>query len=187
LSNFAGALLKASDSQLLIVDIQEKFRPVVEGIEGVIVKSQILLRSAQRLQIPVNISEQYPKALGATLPELRQWLPADQVYFSKLCFSAMGCEPLDIAVKSLGRNQVVIAGVETQVCILQTGMELMDKGYAVYVVADAVGSRQNSERDLALNRLEKRGANLVSTEMVVFEWLRLAGTAEFKELQALVK
>ncbi len=183
----ASGLLNASDSVLLLVDIQEKFRPVVAGIEDVIRQGQVLVRAAVRLGIPVLASEQYPKALGTTASELRQWLPADQAYFPKLCFSAAGCEPLLAGLRATGRKQVVIAGVETHVCVLQTGMELLAAGFSVYIVADAVGSRKPSDRDLALGRLERHGAELLSTEMAVFEWLRVAGTAEFKELQALVK
>ncbi len=181
------SLLKASDSILIVVDVQEKFRPVVEGIEEVIRRGQALIRAAVRLGIPVLASEQYPKALGATAAELKQWLPADQIYFPKFCFSAAGCEPLSAALKATGRKQVVIFGVETHVCVMQTGLELIAAGYTVHIVADAVGSRRAMDRDLALSRLDKHGAELLSTEMVVFEWLRVAGTEVFKELQALVK
>src|SRR3954469_2033891 len=181
------SLLKASDSNLILVDIQEKFRPVVEGIEDVIKRGQTLVRAAVRLGIPVLASEQYPKALGQTVAELKQWLPASQDYFPKLCFSAAGCEPLVKGLKATGRKQVVIAGVETHVCVMQTSLELLAAGYSVFVVADAVASRKPMDRDLALRRLERHGAELVTTEMVIFEWLRVAGTAEFKELQALVK
>lgn len=182
-----SGLLNASDSVLMLVDIQEKFRPVVEGIEDVIRHGQTLVRAAVRLGIPVLASEQYPKALGSTASELRRFLPEDQVYFPKLCFSAAGCEPLLAGLKATGRKQVVMAGVETHVCVLQTGLELMAAGYSVFIVADAVGSRRAPDRELALSRLEKHGAEPVSTEMAVFEWLRVAGTAEFKELHALVK
>jgi nicotinamidase-related amidase len=184
------ARLNASDSILILVDMQEKFRPAVEGFEELVRRSEILARAAVRLGVPVLVSEQYPKALGATAVELKRWLPDDQVYFPKMCFSAAGCEPLSAALtalKAAGRRQVVMAGVEAHVCVLQTGFELLEAGYSVHVAADAVGSRKAMDRDLALRRLERRGSEIVSTEMVVFEWLRVAGTSEFKELQALVK
>jgi nicotinamidase-related amidase len=180
-------LLKASESALLLVDIQEKFRPVVAGMEDVIRHAQVLARSAVRLGIPVLASEQYPKALGQTASELRQWLPDNQAYFPKLCFSAMGCEPLRQSLAATGRRQVVMTGVETHVCVLQTGLELLDAGFSVFAVSDAVSSRKGADRDAALARLEKHGAELVTTEMAVFEWLRVAGTPEFKELQELIK
>jgi isochorismate hydrolase len=181
------SLLKASDSALLIVDIQEKFRPVVPGIEGVIRNAEILARAAVRLKIPVLASEQYPKGLGATVAELRQWLPADQEYSHKLRFSALGSDSVREGLKAAGRGQVVMTGLETHVCVMQSGLELMAAGYSLYLVADAVASRKSPDREAALQRLQRHGAELVTTEMVVFEWLRAAGTPEFKELQALVK
>jgi nicotinamidase-related amidase len=187
MSKTGDSLLKASDSALILVDIQEKFRPVVAGMEDVIRHAQALVRGAVRLGIPVVATEQYPKALGPTAQELRQWLPESQEYFPKMCFSALGCEPLRAGLSATGRKQVVMTGIETHVCVMQTGLELLAAGYSVYVVADAVSSRKGSDREAGLKRLEKHGAELVTTEMVVFEWLRAAGTPEFKEIQALIK
>ncbi|MDB5106101.1 MAG: isochorismatase protein [Fibrobacteres bacterium] len=181
------SLLKASDSVLLLVDIQEKFRPVVPGMEDVIRRAQALVRGAVRLGIPVMATEQYPKALGPTAPELRQWLPESQEYFPKMCFSALGCAPLREGLNAGKRRQVVMTGIETHVCVMQTGLELLAADYSVYVVTDAVSSRKGADRDAGLARLERHGAEMVTTEMVVFEWLRAAGTPEFKELQALIK
>jgi nicotinamidase-related amidase len=181
------SLLKASDSVLLVVDIQEKFRPVIVGMEELIRQAQILARAAVRLGIPVFATEQYPRALGPTAPEIKQWLPANQEYPDKLCFSSLGCEPFAKGLAATKRKQVVITGIETHVCVMQTGLELLAEGYGVYVVVDAVSSRKGSDREAALARLEKHGAELVTTEMAVFEWLRAAGTPEFKDLQALVK
>jgi nicotinamidase-related amidase len=183
----AAPLLNASQSTLFLVDIQEKFRPVVSGMEGVIGKSEILARAALRLGVPVLASEQYPKGLGITVPELRRWLPDNQVYHQKLCFSALGSDPLKQALDKAGRKQVVLTGLETHVCVMQTGMELLAAGYDLFLVTDAVSSRKGSDREAALQRLQRHGAELVTTEMVIFEWLRAAGTPEFKELQALVK
>lgn len=181
------SLLKASDSALLIVDIQEKFRPVVPDMEDVIRNAEILARAAVRLKIPVLASEQYPKGLGATVAEVRRWLPADQAYPQKLRFSALGSDAVRNGLTVAGRSQVVMIGLETHVCVMQTGLELLAAGYSLYLVADAVASRKEPDREAALQRLQRRGAEIVTTEMVVFEWLREAGTPEFKELQALVK
>jgi nicotinamidase-related amidase len=180
-------LLKAEDSVLLLVDIQEKFRPGIEGMEALSKRAEILVRGAVRLGIPVLATEQYPKALGDTLPELREWLPDNQAYHAKLVFSAYACEDLRHALEACKRKQVVLVGVETHVCVLQTGLELLAAGYSVHVVSDAVSSRRNSDRDAGLHRLERHGAELVTAEMCLFEWLRVAGTQEFKELQSLIK
>jgi nicotinamidase-related amidase len=181
------SLLRSEGSVLLIVDIQERFRPSIGGMAGLIGRAQILARAAVRLGIPVLATEQYPKALGPTVPELRQWLPATQEYIPKMCFSSFACEPLRQALAAVGRKQVLLAGIEAHVCVLQTGLELLAAGYQVYVATDAVSSRQAADREAGLQRLERHGAEQVTTEMVIFEWLRTAGTPEFKELQALIK
>ena len=182
-----NTLLNVSDSVLALIDIQEKFRPVITGMEDLIRRAQALVRAAVRMGVPVLATEQYAKALGPTAPEIKQYLPDSQAYPDKLCFSSLGCEPFRNALQASGRKQVVMTGIETHVCVMQTGLELLAAGYSVYVVADAVSSRKGSDREAALNRMERHGAELVTTEMVVFEWLRKAGTAEFKELQALIK
>ena len=186
-------MLRAGESVLLLVDIQERFRPAVAGMDGVIGRSAILLKAALRLGIPVLASEQYPKALGSTVEELRSLLPAPGQsgvgadVFPKLCFSAAGCEPLLARLRALGRRQVVLGGVEAHVCVLQTSLELQTSGFAVHVVEDAVASRKEDDRLAALRRMERHGVERVTSEMVVFEWLREAGTPEFKELQGLIR
>ena len=187
LSKAGDSLLKASDSALLLVDIQEKFRPAIPDMEELIAGAEILVRAAVRLGIPVFATEQYPKALGQTVPELKEWLPANQEYSPKLCFSSLGCEAFAKNLAASKRQQVVMVGIETHVCVMQTGLELLAAGYSVYVATDAVSSRDGADREAGLKRLEKHGAELVTTEMVIFEWLREAGTPEFKELQALIK
>jgi nicotinamidase-related amidase len=187
MANPGNPLLTASDSVLILVDIQEKFRAAIAGMEDLACRAGILTRAAVRLGIPVLASEQYPQALGPTIPELRRWLPENQAYFPKMRFSSLGCEPLRQALAATGRRQVLLAGIEAHVCVMQSGMELMAEGFRVYVAVDAVSSRKAPDRDAALRRLERHGAELVTSEMAVFEWLRQAGTPEFKELQALIK
>lgn len=180
-------LLRAGDSVLLLVDIQERFRPSISGMDGVIRRGGILVKAASRLGIPVLASEQYPKALGPTVEEIRSLLPNPATVFPKMCFSAAGCEPLSAALKLTGRRQIVLCGVEAHVCVLQTALELQVAGFAVHAVEDAVASRTGSDREAALERMVRHGVDRVTTEMAVFEWLRQAGTPEFKELQALIK
>lgn len=197
-----SSLLRAEDSVLLLVDIQERFRGAVAGMDGVVARSVILVKAALRLGIPVLASEQYPKALGSTVAELRSILPGSEdpeagPYFPKMCFSAAGCDPLRARLAALSgtgagsgaakRRQVVLAGVEAHVCVLQTALELQAGGLSVHVVEDAVASRKGDDREAALRRMERHGVERVTSEMAVFEWLRRAGTPEFKELQALIK
>lgn len=197
-------LLRSEESVLLLVDIQERFRPTISRMDGVIGRSAILVRAASRLGIPILVSEQYPKALGPTVEELRSLLPDTARTFDKLCFSAAACEPLAAKLKEYSapggfgfgatrpggaqpRRQAILCGVETHVCVLQTALELQSSGWSVHVVEDAVASRAESDRTAALERLVRHGVDKVTSEMVVFEWLREAGTPEFKELQALIK
>jgi nicotinamidase-related amidase len=204
----SSPLLSAERSVLLLVDIQERFRASIPALDRVIARAAILAKAAARLGVPVLASEQYPKALGSTVGELLPLLPDPAAVFPKLCFSASGCEPLLSRLKGLSglspapggfgfgarhdapaaaRRQIVICGVEAHVCVLQTALELQSEGFAAHVVEDAVASRAESDRASALDRMARHGVERVTSEMVVFEWLRAAGTPEFKELQALIK
>jgi isochorismate hydrolase len=187
MSKSGDVLVKLKDSVLLLVDIQEKFAPVISGMEGVVRNAGILLQAAKKLGVPALASEQYPQALGRTVPELRLHMEEASAYFPKMCFSAVDCEPLFTRLHRTGRRRVLITGVESHVCVLQSAFAFMDKGFTVFVVADAVSSRREWDRDMALRRMEKHGVEIVTTEMVIFEWLRVAGTPEFKSVQALIK
>ena len=180
-------LLDAKKSSLLIVDVQERLLPAMAQPSQVVERSKLLLEAASTLNIPVTISEQYPKGLGATVPELQS---NNAGVFSKLAFSCWRDPALKqhfIDFHEADRPLVAIAGIEAHVCVLQTALDLRGAGFGVYVVADATSSRQASSVELAHARMRDAGIQLVSTEMVVFEWLERAGTAEFKALSKLVK
>ncbi len=183
-------LLNRAGSQLLIVDVQEKLLPAIHEKDRVLANCDRLLAYAKRLGVPITLSEQYPQGLGSTVEPLRTNAGNDAMVFSKVAFSCMRDATLQdhlIAHRRAGRGQVVVAGIETHVCVAQTVLDLLEEGFAVFVVADAVGSRTASSRRLALQRLARTGAEVVDNEMVMFEWLEKAGTPEFKELQALLK
>jgi isochorismate hydrolase len=187
MSKSGDALVRLKDSALVLIDIQEKFAPVIAGMEGVVRNAGILAQASKKLDVPVMASEQYPQALGRTVPELRLALEDESAYFPKMCFSVVGCEPLYTRLARTSRRQVLLAGVETHVCVLQSAFAFMDKGFSVFVVADAVSSRREWDRDMALRRMEKHGVEIVTTEMVIFEWLKVAGTPLFKSVQPLIK
>ncbi len=181
-------LLEASRSVLLVIDIQEKFRKVVMGMEEVSLRSTLLVKAAAQLQVPVLVSEQYPQALGKTLTEIAAAFPKETPIASKLAFSALDCPEWADSLRTHKRNQFVLCGVETHVCVLQTAMDILQNLEGqVYIVEDAVASRKASDRLAALRRLEAQGAQIITSEMVLFEWLRKAGTPDFKALQPLVK
>lgn len=179
-------LIEREKSCLLVVDIQEKLAPAVAESEGVVRNSGILMRAAARLGIPMVLSEQYPQGLGPTVPELRALAP-ESARLSKISFSCAGDAGLSQRLRETGRPQLIVCGMETHVCVLQTALGFGGQGFRAFVVADAVSSRAPANREMALRRMAENGVELVTTEMVVFEWLAKAGTAEFKELSRLIK
>lgn len=175
-------LMERANSSLLLVDVQEKLLPAMHEAVDVLNNTIWLTRIAQRLEIPVAATEQYPRGLGHTHPDLRALLAAEAVG-EKLHFScvAAGCLP---RLPGADRRQVVVCGIESHVCVLQTAMQLRAQGKDVFVVADCVSSRRPADKDLALARMRGQGIEVVSREMVAFEWLHQSGTAEFKEISA---
>jgi nicotinamidase-related amidase len=183
-------LLDRDKSQLLIIDVQEKLLPAMADPERVVATCVRLVKAAHTLGVPITYSEQYPKGIGPTVEPLRQALDYAGAVIEKDTFSCLKSEPLHERLHELrrqGRPQVVIGGIEAHVCVAQTAIDLEEHGFESYVVADAVDSRAKSSRRLALARLAKSGADIVNSEMVLFEWLQRAGTPEFKALLALIK
>lgn len=173
-------LMHSERSTLLLVDLQERLYPAIDDGEGVLEASLWLTRLALRLDVPVICTEQYPQGLGPTLPALRGLL-ADQCLVEKIHFSAV-VEGGLLRVAGGDRAQFVVAGTEAHVCVQQTVLDLIAAGRRVFVVKDAVGSRRSTDKDLALERMRAHGADIVSREMVAFEWLGQAGTDIFRQI-----
>jgi nicotinamidase-related amidase len=173
-------LMRADRSVLLLVDLQERLQPAIHDAPLVLEASIWLTRVAQRLEIPVICTEQYPKGLGLTMSPLRDLLP-DECIVEKICFSAV---PEEVLFQAPGgdRAQFIVAGTEAHVCVQQTVLDLLAAGRRVFVVEEAVGSRRSGDKALALERMRGHGADIVSREMVVFEWLRQAGSDLFREI-----
>jgi len=182
--------MKRGSSQLLIVDVQEKLLPAVVDPEALLAKITFLAVVAKRLDVPITISEHYPRGLGPTAAAIREVAGNAAVTLGKVHFSCMDDEGLKTrftALKAEGRNQIVVAGMEAHVCVTQTALSLVDSGFETYLVADAITSRTSSSCAIAADRLRQAGCVPVATEMVMFEWLEKAGTAEFKDLLALIR
>ncbi len=179
-------LMRSDRSCLLIVDVQERLAPVMTDPRRVIHGCGLLMQVAQRLGMPVVVSEQYPKGIGPTIVDLREWMPPEGA-FAKMHFSCADDPAIMEHLNRIGRPQLVLAGIEAHVCVLQSALGLKEKGFEVFVVGEACASRRATSEEMAWARLRNAGIHLVSLEMAVFEWLRVAGTAEFKELIALVK
>ena len=179
-------LIQADRSSLLIVDVQQGLAPVMAEPRRVYRGCSLLMRGAVRLGLPLVISEQYPKGLGPTAGELLELAPEGAV-MEKLHFSCAADPAILERLRSFGRDQVVLAGIEAHVCVLQSALGLKAAGFEVAVVADACSSRSPANFELAMARLAAGGVQVVSVEMVLFEWLHRAGTPEFKDLSALIK
>lgn len=182
-------LLSADQSVLILVDVQVRLAAAMPDADRARVLRQgtALLRGADLLQVPVIVSEQYPKGLGPTEPALAAAFPATAAIVEKTCFACSGEERFREAFAVLGRRQVVIAGMEAHVCVLQTALALHADGHDVFVVEDAVSSRDPANRHNAMNRLRQAGVTVVNTESVLFEWLRDATHTQFKAVSALIK
>jgi nicotinamidase-related amidase len=179
-------LLDRSQSQLLVIDVQERLMPAMHEGERMVDKCAVLLQAAQRLGIPITISEQYKKGLGGTVARLDN-LKGDAPVMEKMHFSCAADPAIAARVKDAKRKQVVICGIESHVCVMQSALGFKAQGYDVAMVADAVTSRSPQSVDLAVSRLRHAGVSVVNTEMALFEWLHEAGTPEFKELSKLIK
>jgi nicotinamidase-related amidase len=173
-------LVRAADSALVVIDVQERLAAAMPSGEPVVRATGLLLEAAGRLGIPVWLTEQYPKGLGSTVAEVAAKLPAGSQRIEKMSFSACGALPLS-------RPQVVLAGMEAHVCVLQTALELAAAGREVFVAADAICSRSEANYINALSRMELAGVVVTNTESVVFEWLRDASNEHFRTISKLIR
>lgn len=173
---------------LVVVDVQERLFSAMdtERREEMVRNIKILGAAARRLGLPVLATEQYPKGLGRTVLAVASVLPADSVH-AKVHFSCLAEPGWPERVRALGRRQAVVCGMETHICVLQSALEMKAAGYDTFVVADASSSRREESHRLGLGRLHAAGIAIVTTEMVAFEWLGRAGTAEFRDLLTLIK
>jgi nicotinamidase-related amidase len=178
--------LDRSRAALVVVDVQEAFRPAVLDFERVARNVGVLVRGARVLGLPTLVTEQYPKGLGHTAPEVAEHLEEVRP-IEKLCFSALDAEGFPRALQDAQRDQVLLCGIETHVCVNQTAEDLLADGIEVHVAQDAVTSRTAENRALGLHKMERAGAVVTSVETALFELLRQAGTPEFRQVQALVK
>ena len=183
-------LLQRDRSALVVIDMQERLMPVIAEGEAVTRAAGVLIEASRQLEVPVIVTEQYPKGLGSTVDTIAGRLPNDATVVEKMTFSAARnhdfASQLD-EFRAAGRDHIVICGVESHVCVMQTAADLDAQGYTVHVVADACGSRAPASKDAALTRFGAMGVSCVTTEMALFEWLEVAGTPEFKAVSRLVK
>lgn len=179
--------LHAARAQLLVIDVQERLMPhIAEGTDRDR-RAAVMIRAAQTLDLPVTCTEQYPAGLGPTCGQVAATLAANTARFEKMSFSVMGDERSAAHVRGLGRSDVLVVGVETHVCVLQTVLDLLAAGLRPFVLTDAVGSRRIVDYETALQRMQQAGAVLSTVESAIYELMVRAGTDEFRRMLPILK
>jgi len=179
-------MLEIQNSCLVVVDVQGKLAQLMHDKDVLFRNIQILIHAAHILDIPILWCQQCPNALGPTIPEIAQLL-ADHEPINKSAFSCCGVEDFNSELNKSARNQILLCGIETHVCIYQTAIDLLRKGFEVNVIADAVSSRALENKQIALQRMAVENANLYCTEMALFELLRTAEHPRFRDIVKLIK
>ena len=180
-------ILDGKRSALLVVDIQEGFRSAIPDFAVVASRASIAVRGFQVLDLPVFVTEQYPKGLGRTAEEIQLVLPDGFEAMEKTAFSSCGATAFVSALSDKGVEQVVVCGLETHVCVNQTTHDLLDRGFQVHILTDCVCSRFEHDKAAGLAKMTASGALTSSIEMAFFELMRDAGHQKFKEVQSLIK
>ena len=178
--------IEAGRSALIVVDIQDKFRDIIHGMNEVISASRRMIKFSQELDIPVLVTEHYPRGLGTTQPRIRELFNPFQP-IEKIEFSCCGSDLFSEILEQLDRDQIILVGIETHVCIYQTAFDLMRIGKQVVVPADAVSSCSAANRELGLQRMTSLGVQIMGVQMLMFEILKKAGTPQFKKVAPLLK
>ncbi len=174
------------NTALIVIDVQGKLARMMYEKEMLFENLQKLIKGVQILGLPIIVTEQNPRGLGPTIPEVAHLL-SDLQPIPKLSFSCCGDERFLQELEALNRKQVLVAGMEAHVCVYQTAVDLLRLGYEVQIVADAVSSRTAENRGIGLERMRSGGAGLTSTEMALFELLKVAEGAKFREIRKIVK
>lgn len=179
-------LVEATTAFLLVIDVQERLLPAVANNVAVERNCAVLLKAASEMEVPAVVSEQYPRGLGKTVPALAE-LVGDDAIFAKVEFSCARDLGLMAHIEGLGRKQAILCGLEAHICVLQTALELKRRGFEVFVAVDATGSRADSSKEIARDRMNAAGIAIVTAEMVVFEMMKTAAAPQFKLLSKLIQ
>ena len=182
------SVLNTNESALIIIDIQDKLVNAAFNGQSLKKRANILTTTANILNIPTLITEQYPKGLGSTLNEIKDTLNTNNSnYFEKIEFNALSNLDLLTELKAMNRKQIILTGIETHICVRQTANELLKAGFDVSLAKDCCGSRSEYEHIAGLDIMKQEGCYIKTTEMILFELLKTAKHPNFKEIQALIK
>ncbi len=185
MKNLGRLSIKQNNICFLIIDVQERFIPVIDNINQVISNINILTKVSQILDFPLIVTEQYPKGLGNTTRKIT--LPKNTKIIEKLSFSCYGSPEFKNFLKESKIDTLIISGIETHVCVLQTVLDAIKNDVQVHLITDAISSRAKSNKDIAIERIKQSGAFISSTEMIVFQLLEKAGTDSFKTISKLFR
>lgn len=180
-------ILDSARTALVIVDLQEAFRSPINDFASIAERVSIAVRGFQILNLPIVITEQYPKGLGRTAEEILFLMPPDFEFIEKSTFSSCGAKPFTDKLKAIGASQILLCGLEAHVCVNQTAHDLLNENFVVHLLTDAVGSRFSSDKEAALRKMQDSGVVSSSVEMALFELMRGAKHEHFKAIQQLIK
>ncbi len=180
-------ILDITQTALVVIDLQEAFRSAISDFPEVASRASMAVRGFQILNVPVIVTEQYPKGLGKTAEEILFSLPDDFEFIEKTAFSSCGAAAFIEKLRAVGAKQVVLCGLETHICVNQTAHDLLEQGFEVHILTDAVGSRYSHDRNAGLSKMLSSGVVPASVEMSLFELMRDARHEQFKEIQNLIK
>ena len=178
--------LDASQSALAIIDMQDAFRAKIEGFPEIAARIAIMVEAAKLLQLPIVVTEQYPKGLGSTANEIKAALPAATEIIEKTTFSSAGAPDFAAQLVRAGAKEVLVCGIEAHICVNQTVHDLLASGFQVHLLADCILSRHSYNKKVALRKMQSSGAILSSIEMALFEMMRDAKHEQFKAIQQLI-
>jgi len=178
--------VQSTNSLLLVIDLQVKLAPAISNFNSILESTLKLAKASEALKVPSLITEQYVAGLGQTNAEIRHALP-DALSFHKTYFSACAEPGFLDALKSCGKKQIIVAGTEAHVCVLQTCLELLQNGFEVIVASDAVGSRNPEHKKIALAQLKQAGGIISCAEIIIFQWTKKAATPTFKKILSIIK
>lgn len=181
------SLLDRRRAALVVIDMQEKFRPMMANFDEVAARIAVMVQGSQLLALPIIVTEQYPQGLGRTAAEVAQHLPEDSQPLEKLTFSGCGVPEFDLQLREKHIEQVMLVGIEAHICVSQTAHDLLQLGYQVHLISEAIGARFAYNREVALAKMQRAGAVLSSVEMALFELMGSSAAAEFKAIQKLIK
>ncbi|HET6405726.1 MAG TPA: hydrolase [Candidatus Thermoplasmatota archaeon] len=179
--------LRPDNTLVMVIDMQERLQPLIADDARVRKQAAALAEGARLLGVPVFVTEQYPKGLGHTVPELRSAVDAAGGVYEKSSFSCAADESIAARITAAARPNVVLAGVEAHICVLQTALDLTEAGYSVFLAEDAVGSRTKENKEIGIARARRHGAEPANVEMVLFELMGTKEHPQFKAVQALIK